>query len=271
MFICIFIDWENIEKTVKQNYGSIIDFDKFIKVIRDVAASRGSRLVGIQAYGDFDKGTAGLMSRLVNLGVEPHHVVTKTAQDYLKGSTDIELSLDILETMYNFPHITEFLFISGDSDLRHVIKRLQKQGKCVKIMGFKNSTSQFLIDMVNEFITLDKYPEIMRKVTLSEKEQAAKALISNKFIKIILLQLDGLEKSNEKEFVGLNFFRNKLIDYYKSDLTSISDALTDCIDNDLLIIYQVDNPNDIKHPTRACKLNRDNNIVKYLLSENPNI
>jgi hypothetical protein len=264
MFIFVFIDWENIEKTAKQEYGSILNFNEFVKVIREVATTNGARLVGIYAYGDFDKGTAGLMSTLVNLGIEPRHVVTKTAHEYLKGSTDIELSLDILETMYNYPHVTDFMFVSGDSDLRHVIKRLQKHGKNLILIGFKSHTSQFIIDMVNEFVLLDKYPGIMRKVTQAEKEQMSLSLISNEYVEIIIEQMCRLEKDG-REFVGLNYFRKRLIDYYQDCATQISDALTDCIDYEILTIYQVPNPNDVKHPTRACKLNRENQAVQYKL------
>jgi len=45
----------------------------------------------------------------------------------------------------------------------------------------------------------------------------------------------------------------------------LCDALTDCIDYEILTIYQVPNPNDVKHPTRACKLNRENQAVQYKL------
>lgn len=266
MFVCVFIDWENIEKTAKQAFGSVLNFQEFIHIIHDVATMNGSRLVGIQAYGDFDKGTAGLMSTLINLGVEPRHVVTKTAHEYLKGSTDIELSLDILETMYNYPHITDFLFVSGDSDLRHVIKRLQKQGKNLRLLGFRSHTSQFLIEMVSEFVSLDKYPNIMRKVTQTEKEKMTLSLLSNKYVRTIIGHVDRLEKMNDKDFIGLNYLRKRLIDYYQDSVTEISDALTHCIDYEILNIYQVPNPNDPKHPTRACKLNKDNPTVQYILN-----
>ncbi|KPU45167.1 NYN domain protein [Oxobacter pfennigii] len=267
MFVCVFIDWENVEKTAKQEFGSVLNFEEFVQVIRSVATSNGSRLVGIQAYGDFDKGTAGLMSTLINLGIEPRHVVTKTAQEYLKGSTDIELSLDILETMYNYPHITDFLFVSGDSDLRHVIKRLQKLGKNLRLLGFKTHTSQFIIDMVNEFILLDDYPNIMRKVTQTEKEQMTLLLLSNEYVRIVIEHVDRLEKMNNKDFIGLNYLRKRLIDHYKDSVTQISDALTHCIDYEILNIYQVPNPNDPKYPTRALKLNRENQAVQYVLNK----
>lgn len=72
MFVCVFIDWENIEKTAKQEYGSVLNFSEFVQVIHEV--------------------------------------------------------------------------VSSDSDLRHVIKRLQKQGKTLRLMGFQSHTSQFIID-----------------------------------------------------------------------------------------------------------------------------
>ncbi|MFC4768231.1 NYN domain-containing protein [Effusibacillus consociatus] len=261
----MFIDWENIEKTVKQEFGSVLNYDEFVQVIREVATSNGSRLVGIQAYGDFDKGTAGLMSKLVNLGIEPRHVVTKTATEYLKGSTDIELSLDILETMYNYPHITDFMFVSGDGDLRHVIKRLQKQGKNLRLMGFENHTSQFIIDTMNEFVLLDQYSNIMRKVTETEKELKAQSLLSNEYVQIIIEHVDRLEKTGDKDFIGLNLLRNRLCDHYPHRATDISEALTDCIDFEILSVYRVPNPKDPKHPTRACRLNRDHKVVQRVL------
>lgn len=238
-----------------------------MKLIRKIACSNSSQLVGIQAYGDFDKGDAGLMSKLVNLGVEPKHVVTKTAQEYLKGSTDIELSLDILETMYSFPHITDYLFVSGDSDLRHVIKRLKKHGKNLRLTGFEKQTSQFLIDIVNDFIPLDEHMTIIRKVTQSEKEQKSISLITNNFVQIIIEQMHKLQNDG-RDFVGLNYIRRRLIDYYPDSAAEVSDALTDCIDTEVLVIYQVENPKDPKHPTRACKLNYDNLAVKYIMEDN---
>lgn len=268
MFVCVFIDWENIEKTAKQEYGSILNYEEFVKTIRDVSTSNGSRLVGIQAFGDFDKGTAGLLSKLVNLGIEPKHVVTKTSLEYLKGSTDIELSLEILETMYNYPHITDFLFVSGDSDLRYVIKRLKKQGKNLRLMGFNTHTSFFLKELVNDFIPMDNYPEIMRKVTKSEKEQISLSLISNEYVVIIIKQINKLENEAKTKFNGLNYFRKKLTDYYHDYKTEISDALTLCLDYEILITYQEPNPLDPKHPTTACILNKDNPAVQYILKTN---
>ena len=264
LFVAVFIDFENIEKTAKQDFGSVFDYVKFVDVIREVAQQDGCRVVKIAAYGDFDRGEAGLQTRLIHLGIEPKHVVTKTAHEYIKGSTDIELSLDILETMYDYPHITEFLLISGDGDLRHVIRRLQLHGKNIRIMGFGGHTSTFIRNISNDFVLLDDYPEIMRKVTKTEKERKMLSLISDKYVHKVIQHLDLCERTLEKDFIGLNYFRKRLIERFPE--TKISDALTDCLDYGLIETYKVKNPDDLNHPTTACKLNR-NKMVRQILNQ----
>ncbi len=264
MYVCVFIDWENLEKEVKQEFGSVLCYQEFKEVIRNIATKNGSYLVGIYAYGDFDKGKAGNNSTLINLGIEPKHVVTKTAHDYLKGSTDIELSLDVLDIMHNYQHITEYLFISGDSDLRHVMKRLKMNGKTIRLASFKENTSQFIIEMANEFIHLNDYPEILRKVTKSEKEQIAISLTTDKYVQKVVRQLYTLMQK-DLDFIGLNYFRKRLIDYYSNEVTQMSDALTECLDYALLNTYQVPNVKDPDHPTTACTLNMDNKAVQMIL------
>lgn len=265
MFVNVFIDLENLEKTAKKELGAVLNYDEFVRVIRKIATSNGSQLVGIDAYGDFDTGKAGEMTKLINLGVEPKHVVTKSPQEYLKGSVDIELSLDVLETMYRYPHISEYIFLSGDSDLRYVIKKLQKQGKKIRLMGFKQYTGKALIDMVSEFVLLDDFPDILRKVTQSEKENMALSLMADENVNIIVKHLDRLEKMDDGRFIGLNNLRKRIIERYKDTATQMSDAITQCIDCEILLLYPVPNPNDTDHPTSACKLNRENKTVKYIL------
>ena len=68
-------------------------------------------------------------------------------------------------------------------------------------------------------------------------------------------------------FIGLNYFRSDLISHFYDNPVGFSDALTDCIDYNILIIYHVPNPKDPKFPTRACKLNRESLAVKKILTE----
>ena len=50
-----------------------------------------------------------------------HNEAATTILNQAQNAVDF----DILETMYRYPHITDYMFVSGDSDLRYVIKRLK--------------------------------------------------------------------------------------------------------------------------------------------------
>lgn len=263
MFTCVFIDFENIEKTVRQEFGALLNYERFADVIRQVGSLDGNQIVGIFAYGDFDKGEAGLQTRLMQLGIQPKHVVTKTAHQYLKGSTDIELSLDILETMYDYPHISDFLFLSGDGDLRHIIRRLQMRGKTTRLLGFREHTNNFIQQMVTRFDVLDEYPEIMRQVTKTEKERRRGALLSNRAVHQVITHLDSCERTLNKEFIGLNYFRRRLLDRYPH--AEISDGLTEALECELIETFAVPNPDDKMHPTTACRLRRTDTLVQQIL------
>lgn len=265
MFTICFIDWELIEKTASKDFGAVLNFDEFARVIREVAESKGHKLVAIKAYGDFDKGEAGLQSKLVLLGIEPYHVVTKTSMEYLKGSTDIELALDVLETSFMFPHLDDFVFVGGDGDFIHVMRRLRKYGKSIRLLSWKHNTKKRLYDVVDEFISLDGHPSILRKVTTTEKERKMSSLQTNSYVHKVIQQLHRLEEDGKKEFIGLNYFRTKLLDKYRKEQTYISEALTDCLQYELIIRYEVSNPNDPSNPTSACRLNYDNPVVLKLL------
>lgn len=249
--IAVFIDWENIELSIK-NSGSIMDYKKFVAVIRRLNTDK--TISGIFAYGDFDKGEAGLQTKLVRLGIQPKHVVTKTAHEYIKGAADIELSLDIMQMMYENPHISDFMVVSGDGDLLHVMRRLRLKGKSLHVLGFKNSTSRQMIQAVDTFTDLNEVElEFIRKLSSSDLEKRISSALNDKWIQLVIQQMVHLKSKSNKKFMGLKFLRTKLTEKY--DSVPISEAITECLDIGLLKTYPVENPNNPKHPTTACKLN----------------
>lgn len=264
MFVGCFIDWENIEKTASKNLGAVLNYTEFVASIRMVAEREGGKLASISAYGDFDKGIAGIMTKLTLLGVEPKHIVTKNSHEYMKGSVDIEISLDILETMYAYPHISDYLIVSGDSDLRYVIRRLTKQGKKVTMMGFENNTSQFLINNVHHFERIEDYPASYRKVSKTDLEARLDVLKINKLTGPVLNILDRLE--SDKPFVAFNFFRTRCMDRFPNDATTVSEVITEAKELGLLLVSQIANPNAPSNPTTIVKLDRTNDFVSKVLA-----
>jgi len=261
-FLAVFIDLENLEKTAKQEAGAAIDYKQLAAFVHELARPHG-KVTNIYAYADFDKGEMGKQTKLMNLGIQPKHVVTKTPFQYLKGSTDIELSLDILDTMYQYAHISHFLIISGDGDLRHVIRRLKINGKTIHVVGFAGHTNKLIVEMADYFCPLEFHHPILRKITMSEREEKTKRLFLNPWAKIVVETLDHLERTTKKEFIGLNLFRKRLVEKYPA--AEISDALTDVLDCGCIDTYSVPNPEAPDYPTTACRLQREHRFVQAVL------
>jgi uncharacterized LabA/DUF88 family protein len=265
-FVCVFIDWENLEKTIKQSFGHILVFEPFATFIQRKAKEIG-RLGEIVAYGDFDRGEEGIQTKLMLLGIQPRHVITKTPHEYIKGALDIEMSLDIQQYMYTYPHLTDFLVVSGDQDMRYIIRRLKLNGKMVHLMAFKEKTSSRLLHLVDEFIDLGECPDMMRPMTAEEKAKRAAGLLQNQWIHKVIEKLDYYERNKKTlDFIGLNYFRTLLISRYPE--AKISDALTLCLDYGLIDTYWVENIRDPENPTRACKVNRESPLVTEILKGN---
>jgi uncharacterized LabA/DUF88 family protein len=60
-----------------------------------------------------------------NYGIEPIQCPRIAG----KNSTDILMSVDIMETLYCVPYITTYFIVTTDSDYRHVISKVRKHNK----------------------------------------------------------------------------------------------------------------------------------------------
>lgn len=69
-----------------------------------------------------------------------------------KGSLDIELSLDVLDTMKDFDTL---VLLSGDSDFAPVLKRVKKHKKRVIVMSSKKHVSKELLELA-KYVNLKK-------------------------------------------------------------------------------------------------------------------
>jgi uncharacterized LabA/DUF88 family protein len=260
-----FVDLENLERTAMQEYGSTLNYEALARAIVESEEKAGRRIAAIYAYGDFDRGQTGLQTALALLDIQARHIVTKTAHEYISGSVDVELSLDILQTLYEQPQITDFLLLSGDGDFYYAARRLRMKGKRVQLMGFGARTSARLRAFADRFTDIEQAEGLLRKVTETEQERRARELLSNRSFIETVLHLDYCERELNKDFIGLNYFRKRLID--RMPAADASDALTYAIELGLIETYQVPNPDDPAHPTSACRLARGHKTVQQILAK----
>ena len=72
-----------------------------------------------------------------------------------KNSADIRMVVDALDLCYTKAHVDTFVIISGDSDFSPLVSKLRENNKIVIGIGVKNSTSDLLTAICDEFIYYD--------------------------------------------------------------------------------------------------------------------
>ena len=83
-----------------------------------------------------------------------------------KNSADIRLVVDALDLCYTKPHLDTFVIISGDSDFSPLVSKLRENNRLVVGVGVRQSTSDLLTAICDEFIF---YDDLVR-----EREQPAR-------------------------------------------------------------------------------------------------
>lgn len=258
-----FIDFENIVKEAEQRYGATIDYVKFAEAIYLHHEQHNIKNCGVYAYSDFDTAIEGVQTKLYRLGIQARHVVTKAPdKEKRTNASDIEMSLDILTFIYENPLINDYVIISGDGDLLHVIQRLRLKGKTIHIIGFERM-SQHLISLADYVTKYDQEAPFLNKITDHQREKWARELLDDDNVALVLYHLDQLE--NEKPFVSFSYFHRVLTN--KFDKFTIDEALTKAKKAGLVSSRSRTNPNDERNPTSTIEINRDNDIAITILNK----
>ena len=248
----IFMDYENIYWSMKQQYGVAPDLDRLITSLREMGERQNGQVCLMHAYADFDhEEFRGLMSDLQRRSVEPRHVFSKNYEDGTrKNAADIEMSLDALEMMYTRSDIDTFVLVCGDRDMIQVIRKLRARGKQVHVVAVEKTMSKDVMSFVNQFTTIESLLGMLPPAMYD--------------MEMMIRKLDAAECG--KPFVGLKYFLRILAG---SDIVDRKtyELVNQAISEGIIDTYKVPNPKDELFPTTACKLNREHELVKRVLGE----
>lgn len=90
-----------------------------------------------------------------------------------KNSADIRMVVDALDLCYTKPHVDTFVIISGDSDFSPLVSKLRENDRIVVGVGVRQSTSDLLTAICDEFIFYDDLVE-NRKASTSRKRRSSR-------------------------------------------------------------------------------------------------
>lgn len=166
---------EDIEKEVDKlgtkNVGIFIDFDNIYYGLKDYAVDLNNndfciftmmnsiygkdRIRTMRAYADFDQVNDIKLKTLQEKRVQIRNVYGNGKEEmYRKNASDIELSIDAIESYYKYSNIDTFVFVTADSDMIPVMSRMIYKGKKVHLYYIDENISHY--QNITEYSHLSK-------------------------------------------------------------------------------------------------------------------
>jgi uncharacterized LabA/DUF88 family protein len=167
--VALFVDWENIRYSMLNLHGQEPDPIR----MRDKALQYGP-LVVAKAYADFSEHD-GFRRRLDVAGIESEHYPVKVTNGRRESSADVQMVIDIIDTVLDRPQVRTFILMTGDRDFIRIAARLRNRfGKSVVISGVPGSLSHDLVqagsidDPLEVTSAYDRDKALIRKIDYYE-------------------------------------------------------------------------------------------------------
>jgi len=126
------------------------------------------KLTVCRVYGNWTKSNLGRLSHLLSEnGFELIHI-----PDSRKNSADISLITNAVELIYQYPHISKIVLITGDADFRPLLYTLRRNGKGIHIICNSANASEELLSLADSF---KDYREIIPGEAAEAAEEAVEA------------------------------------------------------------------------------------------------
>ena len=179
----------------EETFGIFIDGDnispKYFSIINELIKKRGKIIIK-KVYGDFTEDNMKNWKKIsINFGIEPIMVW----REKNKNSSDIKMVSDIMEILFTFSYLKNFVLVTGDYDFRDLCRKIIMFNKnVIGISCHKKSTSQYLKNFCNEFFILDS----IDKTKLNTKE-------------IIIQNIKDILNSHNSNIMNLGHLKSKLL------------------------------------------------------------
>jgi len=252
----LFLDYENIRHSIEHHFSPAPAPQTTCEKLYELATRFGQVIIA-NAYADWSiSGTDPREFRRRQL--EPRLVLTKESGD---DRTDITMSLDALETLYDEPGIDVYVIASGDSDFHDLLQRLRRRGKRIVVCGARQDTGRELIRGADKFVPLEDLLGI--RSGRSTEPVIWESYDWTGFIRLIR------DLDRKLNFVGLRYVATKVLNPHNcglSDRGQKQELLNRAIDTEIILPYQVDNIEEGGEPVSACRLNLAHALVKEILA-----
>lgn len=142
-----------------ENVGIFVDYDNMYHCLRDFGADIESEEADVieflwncytrdkirtfKAYADFDQVQVSMRNLQLNRVQIKQVYGNGKEEKYRKNASDIELSIDALESTYHDSSIDTYVFVTADSDMIPIMSRMIYKGKKVHLYYIGTNVSQY--------------------------------------------------------------------------------------------------------------------------------
>lgn len=185
--VAVFLDFENLALGIRG------DKEKFrIDLVLDRLADKG-KIIFKRAYSDWTRYRTE-KAALHDANVELVDIPKRGRSG--KNSADIRMVVDALELCFTRPNISTFALLTGDSDFSPLVAKLSLSGKEIVGLGVRNSTSELLVNICDEFIYYDDIVDDAEQA----KEVVTTDTADGKDAKLFRLMINALESLNREDY-----------------------------------------------------------------------
>lgn len=142
--VAVFWDYENVKIAAQGIQAPLAES------LVDYSQSQGHPRLKI-VYSNWRREKESLVQALYSLGFEPIHVSTGK-----ENAVDVKLTVDCLNTAYQYPDVQHFIIVTGDRDFVPLVNALKTLEKRVTLIGRAEVASNQLLLSADEFIDLEK-------------------------------------------------------------------------------------------------------------------
>ena len=238
--VALFIDFENVRYSVLNTYHC----EPNAPLLVDKARAHG-KLTVARAYADFSEHPESLLrdlqiSGIANINISAHQIAERK-----KSGSDMEMLMDIVETLLDRPAISTYLLMTGDRDFIRVVTMARNRfGKEVIISGVPGTVSTDLIKSAG-----GRFDPIVVEALSDEKKMQA-----------LIGVIDGLERS--RPFLAFKYLVDVVVsstDVPAANQDEAKALVSKAAELGIIKRYQRDNGH------WAYKLDRDNSTVAAAL------
>jgi len=203
--VALFIDFENVRYSMLNTYHC----EPKASLLMDKARAHGNVTVA-RAYADASEHPEHLLRDLQVCGISTINISAHQIAEKKKSGSDMEMLMDIVETLLDRPRIDTYLLMTGDRDfIRAVTMARNRFGKKVIISGVPGTVSTDLIKsaggnfdpIVIEPMTEEKKMKLL--IELIDSLEKNKPFLAFKYIVDVVLSGSDIPASSQDEAKAL--------------------------------------------------------------------